>query len=63
MDFKTKSEKDLHKLLIEKREELRNFRFSVAGTKTRNVKEGMTLRKDIARIFTELNILKIKSKE
>lgn len=63
MDLKTKSEKDLHKLLIEKREELRSFRFSVAGTKTRNVKEGMTLRKDIARIFTELNILKTRNKE
>jgi len=58
MDFTNKSEKDLHKQLVEKREALRKFRFSVAGTKTRNIKEGMTLRHDIARILTELSARK-----
>ncbi len=50
-----KSREDLVKALYEKREALRNFRFGEAGSKTRNVKEGVGVRKDIARIMTELN--------
>jgi ribosomal protein L29 len=45
---------ELQELLKEKREALRTFRFGVAGSKTRNVKEGKNLRKDIARILTVL---------
>lgn len=54
-DLVKKSEKDLRKLLDEKRESLRKFRFSNAGSRVRNVREGRTDRKDIARILTELN--------
>ena len=50
-----KSKVDLVKVLYEKREKLRTFRFGEAGSKTRNVKEGSALRKEIARIMTELN--------
>jgi ribosomal protein L29 len=46
---------DLNKLAADKREELRALRFSVAGSKNRNVKQGSTLRKEIARALTELN--------
>jgi len=46
---------DLVKALYEKRETLRTFRFGEAGSKTRNVKEGVATRKEIARILTELN--------
>jgi ribosomal protein L29 len=46
---------DLVKALYEKREALKQFRFGSAGSKTRNVKEGSTLKKDMARIMTELN--------
>jgi ribosomal protein L29 len=46
---------DLIKSLYEKRENLRNFRFGEAGAKTTNVKQGSALRKDIARILSELN--------
>ncbi|MEX0930101.1 MAG: 50S ribosomal protein L29 [Candidatus Paceibacterota bacterium] len=46
---------DLVKTLAEKRKDLREFRFNIAGTKTRDVKEGRNLRKDIARIHTALN--------
>jgi len=46
---------DLVKALYEKREALRAFRFGEAGSKTRNVKEGVGVRRDIARIMTELN--------
>lgn len=46
---------DLQKALAEKRIVLRDFRFGVAGSRTKNVKEGRAAKKDIARIMTELN--------
>lgn len=52
--LKTHSAEDLHKLVADKREELRALRFSVAGSKNRNVKLSRTLRKTIARGLTEL---------
>ncbi len=55
-ELKTKSVSDLNKMLTEKREALRVFRFGAAGAKTKNVKEGSSIRKDIARIMTALNI-------
>jgi len=53
-EITTKTAPDLTKLLAEKRETLRLFRFGAAGSKTKNVKEGRTVRKDIARILTTL---------
>lgn len=53
-EFKDKNQKDLIKVLTEKRNALQDFRFGVSGGKAKNVKEGRTLRKDIARIQTEL---------
>lgn len=50
-----KSEKDLQKELRDAREELRRFRFSSAGSRVRNVREGRNTRRQIARILTELN--------
>ncbi|MAJ97341.1 50S ribosomal protein L29 [bacterium] len=55
-DLKKKSDKDLEKLVREKREELREFRFKSAGSRTRNVREGRTTRKEIAQILTELTL-------
>jgi ribosomal protein L29 len=55
MDLKNKSKPALLKVLTEKREGLRNFRFGITGSKVRNVKEGRALRKEIARILTKLN--------
>ncbi len=54
-DFIKKTPKELMTLLKEKQTALRAFRFSVAGSNTRNVKEGSVLKKDIARIMTLLN--------
>ncbi|PCH91645.1 50S ribosomal protein L29 [Candidatus Kaiserbacteria bacterium] len=54
-DFKKKSVKDLEKLIIDKREELREFRFKSAGSRTRNVREGRNVRREVAQILTELN--------
>ena len=53
-DLRKKSAADLAKLLREKREALSVFRFGVAGSKTKNVKEGKGVRKDIARAMTLL---------
>ena len=50
-----KTEKDLMKTLADKRKALQTFRFNLSGSKTRNVKEGKGLRKEIARILTQLN--------
>jgi len=50
-----KTEKELKQLLIEKREALRVFRFGMSGGKTKNLKEGMNLKKEIARVMTLLN--------
>lgn len=55
-EYKDKTPKDLMKLISEKREAIRNFRFGSTGSKTKNVKLGRTLRKDIARIMTELTL-------
>jgi len=54
-DIKDKNEKDLLKLLREKQEALRTFRFGIAGSKVRNVREGRNTRKEIARIKTEFS--------
>lgn len=54
-ELKNKNDADLTKALSEKREALRAFRFGIEGSKSRNVKEGKGLKRDIARILTELN--------
>ena len=54
-DIKKKTAEDLKKLLIEKREEVRAFRFEVAGSAKKNVKGALIARKEIARILTEQN--------
>lgn len=61
-DLKKKIDKDLNKALSEKRAELREFRFSLSGSKIKNIKKGRTLRKEIARILTELTSRKESSK-
>lgn len=53
-EFQDKTGTDLAKELAEKREALRKFRFDVAGSKIKNVKEALALRKGIARILTVL---------
>jgi len=49
-----KAKEDLVKTLKEKRESLRQRNFGIAGSKTKNVKESANMRKEIARILTEL---------
>ena len=58
-EYKNKTEKEITNLLNEKRENLRSFRFSLSGGKSRNVREGRNTRKEIARLMTEVNSRKI----
>ena len=62
-ELKTWNTEDLQKEIAAKREALRTFRFGEAGTRTRNVKEGRNLRKEIARLLTEANSRKVAQTE
>jgi len=52
--FKDKDVAELKKLLGEKREELRQVRFAGAGARVKDVNHAAKIRKDIARILTEM---------
>jgi ribosomal protein L29 len=58
-EFSKQEPAELKKALSDKREALRVFRFEGAGSRSRNVREGRTLRKEIARLLTELNSRKV----
>lgn len=53
-EFEKHSVEDLHKLVADKREELRAARFGAAGSRSRNTRESRNVRKTIARALTEL---------
>lgn len=61
-ELKEKKIEDLKNLLSEKKESLRTSRFGASGSKSRNVKEVMASKKDIARILTEINTRKTSVK-
>jgi ribosomal protein L29 len=54
-ELQKKKDGELFKLLKDKQESLREFRFGVAGSASNNTSQAQALRKDIARILTELN--------
>jgi len=49
------NETDLKKELVSLRETLRVLHFKAEGSRSKNVKEATTFKKQIARILTELN--------
>ena len=53
-ELRQKSEKELQKILQQKKEKIRSFRFSLASGTVKNVREIRELKKDIARILTIL---------
>ena len=57
-ELKGKTKGELDKMLAEKREALRVFRFEVTGGKIKNVKTGRNIRTAVAQILTELSIQK-----
>ena len=60
-DIKGQSIEDLVKTLADKREALRKFRFAEAGSRLRNVREGRTLRREIAQLLTEVRARQLAS--
>jgi ribosomal protein L29 len=46
---------ELKKELVDLEENMRVLRFKAQGSKSKNVKESVTLRKQVARILTEIN--------
>jgi ribosomal protein L29 len=59
-ELNKKTEKELRQMLKDKKESLRVFRFALAGSKTKNLKAGLNLKKEIAQILTVLNNLSTK---
>ncbi|HCY17684.1 MAG: hypothetical protein UR62_C0008G0017 [Candidatus Nomurabacteria bacterium GW2011_GWF2_35_12] len=49
---------ELKKKLLDLEESMRILRFKAQGSKSKNVKEFATLRKQIARVLTEINYVK-----
>ena len=63
-ELKKKKENDLHKILAESRDKLRDLRFKDANKQLKNVREIRRVRETIARVLTLLNSKKemIKNK-
>ncbi len=59
--FSKQDVSELQKMVADKREALRTFRFEGAGSRSRNVRGGRTLRKEIAQILTELRARELDS--
>lgn len=57
------TDKELDKKLRTEREKLRKFRFASVLGKTKNTKEGRNVKKEIARVLTEVNRRKREAKE
>lgn len=62
-DIEKKNDKDLTAFINEKREEVRHFRFGVAGAGTRDVKKARNAKKEIARALTLQNTRVRNTKE
>lgn len=55
-DIKTQNTKDLQKAVADNREALRVIRFGGAGSRSRNVRAGRMLRRETARVLTEIRV-------
>lgn len=55
-EIKGKSKSELLKTLKEKRDAFQAFKYELSGGKAKDLKKGRNIRKDIARIMTELTI-------
>lgn len=62
-ELKLKSESELHKLLAENREKVRDLRFKASQNQLKEVRKLREAKKAIAQIITILNSLKKSSKE
>ncbi len=57
-ELRQKSKKELHSLLIEKRNKLLQLKFDLVNKKLKNVREIRETRRDIARILTLIKEMK-----
>ena len=57
-DLKKKTKAEMEKMLEEKKVALNAFKFGIAGSKIKNVREGRNIKREIARILTILNEVK-----
>ena len=53
-EYKKMDIEEMRKIVTDKREALRVFRFESQGSRSRNVREGRNMRRDVARALTEL---------
>ena len=58
-ELNQKSRDELQKILIDKREKLRQLKFDLAAGKVKNVREIRKIKREIAQILTFLNSKKI----
>lgn len=61
-DIKKLATEEILKEVAAKREALRSFRFGGAGGRARNVREARELRRDVARMLTEVTIRTLAQK-
>ncbi|OHA21519.1 MAG: 50S ribosomal protein L29 [Candidatus Taylorbacteria bacterium RIFCSPHIGHO2_01_FULL_51_15] len=61
-EYAKKTKEELDRLVRDHREKLQAFRFAITGSKAKNTKEGRNLRKEIARILTEVQRRTIESR-
>jgi len=57
-DIKKNTKAELEKMLEEKKVALNAFKFGIAGSKIKNVREGREIKKSIAKIITVLKDVK-----
>ena len=55
-DIQKKKKEDLKKLLSEKQSELKELKFKVQANELKNVRSVRTLKREIAKILTVLNV-------
>ena len=57
-DLKKKTKAELEKMLEEKKVALNAFKFGIAGSKIKNVREGRKIKREIAQTITVLKDIK-----
>lgn len=62
INVKEKSDKELEKLLKDNREQLRKFRFGIAGAGAKKNVHPKNVRREISQALTELNLRKSNNK-
>ena len=62
-EIHTKSIEHIRKDVVDTQEKLRTIRFGGAGSRSRNVREGRNLRREVARSLTELRAREIKENQ